>query len=119
MEIKISEHDLDRIIISSMNEICRVFWTLLLTNALTDVMKLVIATGQPLLSRQCSTATIRRQARCRKVLSVYTNLTQTKKKLHKITAVEYLHLLEYSRRYLRSPESGKYSEVLQLPIDNY
>jgi len=62
MEVKISQHDVDTIIISSLSEICQVFWTPLLTNALTDVMKLVIARGnrcsadnaiqQPSLDRQ-------------------------------------------------------------------
>jgi len=75
MEFKISEHDVDRIIISSLSEICRIFWTLLLTNSLKDVMKMVIATGQPLLGRRSNTATIPRQARCRNVLSVHAILT--------------------------------------------
>jgi len=62
MGIKISERDVDRIIIASLSEICRVYWTPLQTNALTDVMKLVIARGnhcsadnaiqQPSLDRQ-------------------------------------------------------------------
>ena len=68
MEIKISEHVV-AMIISSLSEICRVFWTPLLTNALTDVMKLVIATGQRLLGRQCNTTTIPRQAGCHNVLA--------------------------------------------------
>jgi hypothetical protein len=37
--------------------------------------------------------------------------TYTNKNLPKITVVQYLYLLEYSKTYLRSPESGKYSKV--------
>jgi hypothetical protein len=82
MEIKISGHDVDRIIISSLREICWVFWTPLLTNALTDVMKLVIATWQPLLGRQLPSVD-------RQGAATYCQYTKSLLKCEKKTAINY------------------------------